>query len=229
MIKPNSSRAAGGIGIVLQLGAALGAGVILPSCKPVGERMEITETREVSRHAPPPASFVASPKRFRMEQESQESTTPRENPLAWVVPEGWTEAGADPTPGGMRLINLRFGSGGEGECYLSAMPGSAGGLEANINRWRGQMGLPALSADELAKLPKKPFLNREATYVSMDGDFKGVGATDATKGYRLVGLVQPAPEFTLFVKMTGPKELIEKNEAAFDQFIQSLSIKGVKP
>ena len=223
MIKRNSKRAATEIRIVLSWGAALGSAVLMLSCKPVGDHMEITETREVSKQAPPPAPFATSAERFRMQQEAPES--PRENPLTWVLPEGWSEAGEGASPGGMRLINLRFGASGEGECYLSAMPGSAGGLEANINRWRGQMGLPEYSADELAKLPKKPFLNREATYVSIDGDFKGVGATAATKGYRLVGLVQPAPEFTIFVKMTGPKDLIEKNEAAFDQFIQSISIK----
>lgn len=223
MIKPNSKRAAVGIRIVLSWGAALGCAVLLPSCKPVGEHMEITEAREVSKQTPPPAPPATSAERFRMQQEAAEA--PRDNPLTWVVPEGWSEAGEDASPGGMRLISLRFGAGGEGECYLSAMPGSAGGLEANINRWRGQMGLPDYSAEELAKLPRKSFLNREATYVNFDGDFKPVGAADATKGFRLVGLVQTAPEFTLFVKMTGPKELIARNEVAFDEFIQSISVK----
>jgi hypothetical protein len=223
MIKPNSKRAAAGIRIVLSWGGALGSAVLLLSCKPVGDHMEITETREVSKQAPPPAPSATSAERFRMQQEAPES--PRENPLTWVLPEGWSEAGEGASPGGMRLIDLRFGAGGEGECYLSALPGSAGGLEANINRWRGQMALPAYSAEELAKLPKKSFLNREATFVNFDGDFKPVGAVEATKGFRLVGLVQAAPEFTLFVKMTGPKDLIAKNEVAFDQFVQSISLK----
>jgi len=223
MIKPNSKRAAGGIRRVLSWGAALGCAVLLPSCKPLGERMEITETRQVSKQAPPPAPPATSAERFRMQQEAHDA--PRENPLTWVVPEGWSEGGEDTSPGGMRLINLRFGAGGEGECYLSALPGSAGGLEANINRWRGQMGLPDYSAEEMAKLPKRSFLNREATYVSFDGDFKRVGATEAAKGFRLVGLVQAAPEFTIFVKMTGPKDLIARNEGAFDEFVRSISIK----
>jgi hypothetical protein len=85
------------------------------------------------------------------------------------------------------------------------------------------MGLPELSAEEMAKLPTKKFLNREATLVKMDGNFKGVGATEASKDFRMIGLVQAAPDFTIFVKMTGPKELVEKNEAAFDEFVQSIS------
>lgn len=223
MIKPNSRRAAIGFRIVFSGGAALGCAVLLPSCERLSDRMEITEKRELSKQAPPPGPPATSAERFRMQQEAPEA--PRENPLTWVVPEGWSEAGEDASPGGMRLINLRFGEGGEGECYLSALPGAAGGMEANINRWRGQMGLPEYSAEELAKLPKKTFLNREATYVNFDGDFKRVGAVEAEKGFRLVGLVQAAPEFTIFVKMTGPKELLARNEGAFDEFVRSISIK----
>lgn len=186
--------------------------------------MEITETREVSVLSPPPSPAATSAERFRMQQEAPEAR--QENPLTWVVPKGWSEVEEGASPGGMRLINLRFGAGGEeGECYLSALPGSAGGLEANINRWRAQMGLPDYTAEELSKLPTKSFLNREATYVKFDGDFKRMGAAEAAKGYRLVGLVQAAPEFTIFVKMTGPKDLVARNEAAFDEFVRSISVK----
>lgn len=223
MIIRIGDRAANGIGIVVKSGAALGCVGFLTCCKPAGERVEITETRELSRHAPPLRPAAGSAERFRTEAEPPAAS--QENPLTWTVPEGWTDGGHGSSHGGMRLIDLHFGADGEGECYLSAMPGSAGGLEANINRWRAQMGLAEYSADELANLPKRPFLNREASYVAFDGDFKPVGATESTKGYRLVGLIQPAPEFTLFVKMTGPKALVEKNEAAFQQFVDSISIK----
>lgn len=204
------------------VGAALAG---LASCKRITERMEITETRELSSHSAPAQPMVSSAVRFFDNQ--PDPAAPKENPLSWATPEGWKESPADAasTMGGMRLINLSFGPNGEGECYLSAMPGTAGGLEANVNRWRTQMGLPAFTPEELAKLPTKKFLNRDSTFVSFDGDFKGMGEAEAKKGYRLVGLVQPAPEFTLFVKMTGPKELVAANEAAFDQFCQSISIK----
>lgn len=196
----------------------------LTSCKKLDERMEIKESRDVSEHSIMPKALASSQERFYDTQQNQPPAA-QENPLTWATPEGWSAAPEGSSPGGMRLIDLRFGPNGEGECYLSAMPGKAGGLEANVNRWRTQMGQPPYSADELTKLPKKPFLNRDSTFVKFDGDFKGVGATEARKGYQLLGLVQEAPEFTLFVKMTGPKEVIEKNEAAFDQFCQSISIK----
>jgi hypothetical protein len=200
----------------------------LASCKRLSERMEITETREISKFEPKVQGGVPSATRFYDDKPaSGESQAPQTKlPLTWDTPAGWKEAPTDASSGmaGMRLINLAFGPNGEGECYLSAMPGAAGGLAANVNRWRAQMSLAPMTDEELGKLPKRTFLGREATYVSFEGDFKGMGAAEAKTGYRLIGLVQPAPEFTLFVKMTGPKDLVTANEVAFEQFSQSISV-----
>lgn len=197
------------------------------SCKRLEERMPIEETREVSSHARKPAVDIPSATRFYddapaqgQEQEESQRANVRDF-LTWTVPEGWSESDK-PDPSGMRLLDLRFGPNQEGECYISFMPGTAGGLEANVNRWRTQMGQPPYTAEEIAKLEKKPFLNREAAYVAFDGDFKGFGAEKAQSSYRLLGLVHSADKFTIFVKLTGPKALVEQNTAAFDAFCQSI-------
>jgi len=109
------------------------------------------------------------------------------------------------------------------------MPGAGGGVEANVNRWRTQMAQPAYTADEIAGLPKKPFFNREATYVAFDGDFKSFGAEEARTGYRLLGLIHSTEQATIFVKLTGPKALVEQNTAAFEAFCQSIKPNVPKP
>jgi hypothetical protein len=217
-----------GTGISISIRACVGLGftaMALVSSKPLDERMEITETRQISEFTPAAQADVPDYVRFRLDPPPR----PAEPQLAftWDTPMGWKEAPIDPASpmAGMRLINLSFGPNGEGECYLSMMPGEAGGLEANINRWRKQMGLPDFTPEEFAKLTSKKLFGRDSTFVSFDGDFKGMGAEAAKKGYRLLGLVQPTPQFTLFVKMTGPKDLVAANEAAFDQFCQSIDIK----
>jgi hypothetical protein len=199
-------------------------GLCLSSCKRLDERMEITGKREISSYSTAPKPLASSPERF-YDSQPTEPAVPQGNPLTWVTPPGWQEVAPGSAAGSMRLIDMRIGEKGEGECYLSAIPGNAGGLDANVNRWRGQMGQTPLTPDELGRLPKKTFLGRDAVFVEIEGDFKGMGATEAQKGYRMVGLVQQAPEFTLFVKMTGPKELILQQQGAFDQFCQSISIK----
>jgi hypothetical protein len=196
----------------------------LGSCKRLPEKMEITGARTVSSRAPSAAPIMSSAARFADDEQGDTASPPQKSPLTWTTPEGWREAAPDPSSAGMRLINLKFGPDGEGECYLSAMPGAAGGVKANVDRWRAQMGLPPLTDAEVEALPKRPFLNREASYVKLDGDFKPVGAETPLKGYRLIGLLQAAPEFTLFVKLTGPKALVEQNEQAFAKFIESIGI-----
>jgi hypothetical protein len=197
---------------------------LLASCNPLDEKEPITETREISKLARPAAVDVPAAKRFydnTPETPPEDPNASREHPLVWTTPEGWTEK----PPGQMRLIDMSFGPGGEGECYVSAMPGAAGGLAANINRWRGQVGQPPLSDEEIDKLPRKMFLGAPAHFVSADGDFKNVGEETSRTGYRLLGLIHQAPDLTLFVKMTGPQALVEQNTAAFEAFCQSVQFR----
>lgn len=203
--------------------ALLACSLFMTSCDRLQEREAITETRDISSHAPKPHADIPSSTRFyddAKEQPQQQRPNFREL-LTWTLPEGWKES-ATPDPMGMRLLDLRFGPNQEGECYISLMPGPAGGLEANVNRWRTQMGQTPYTADEIAKLPKKPFFNRDATFVAFDGDFKGFGAEAAKTGYRMLGLIHSADQATIFVKLTGPKALVEQNTAAFDAFCQSI-------
>lgn len=195
---------------------------LLSSCHRLEEREAITESREISRHAAKAHANIPSSTRFYDDQKEEPQERPNfRNLLTWTIPEGWSES-ATPDATGMRLLDLRFGPNQEGECYISLMPGSAGGLEANVNRWRSQMGQPPYTSDEIAKLEKKPFFNRDAAYLAFDGDFKGFGVESAKTGYRLLGLIHSAEQATIFVKLTGPKALVEQNTAAFDSFTQSI-------
>ncbi|HEY1050390.1 MAG TPA: hypothetical protein VGE39_11565 [Prosthecobacter sp.] len=202
--------------------AVLACSLLAVSCKRLEERVAITETREVSTYARKPAVDIPSSTRFYDDaQEQPQQRTNFRDLLTWTVPEGWSES-ATPDASGMRLVDLRFGPNQEGECYISLMPGPAGGLEANVNRWRTQMGQTPYTPEDIARLEKKPFFNRDATYVAFDGDFKGFGAEQAQTGYRLLGLIHSAEQATIFVKLTGPKSLVEQNTAAFDAFCQSI-------
>lgn len=202
--------------------ALLACSLFMTSCDRLQEREAITESREISTYAAKPHADIPSSTRFYDDAKEQQQGRPNyRDLLTWTVPEGWSES-ATPDSMGMRLLDLRFGPNQEGECYISLMPGPAGGLEANVNRWRTQMGQTPYTAEEIAALPKKPFFNRDATFVAFDGDFKGFGAEAAKTGYRLLGLIHSAEQATIFVKLTGPKALVEQNAAAFDAFCQSI-------
>ncbi len=140
--------------------------------------------------------------------------------LKWDTPEGWSEAPAS----SMRDVNLSFGPDGIGECYVARLPGAAGGLESNINRWRKQMGQADLSAEEIAALPKVDIFGVPASLVSIDGSFTGMGGSATIDDARMLGAVLMTPNGALFVKMTGPKDLVVANRKAFEDFTASLSL-----
>lgn len=141
--------------------------------------------------------------------------------LTYDTPEGWTEK-----PGStMRDINFSIGENGEAECYVARLPGAGGGLLANVNRWRAQMGADPLTEEQVAALPTKPLFGQQASFVTVDGSYTpGMGSSETFQNYRLLGLILASDAGAVFVKMTGPKDLITKNEAAFDQFTQSIDV-----
>jgi len=77
--------------------------------------------------------------------------------LAWDLPKGWTEARA----GGMRLATLKPPVTGKIDVSVIVLPGTAGGELANVNRWRGQIGLQPV--DEAGRAQGYRGVARDAT------------------------------------------------------------------
>ncbi|MGK0188231.1 MAG: hypothetical protein ACI9R3_004023 [Verrucomicrobiales bacterium] len=198
------------------------------------DRMVIEESRKRFAGEADPEFGLTAKQRFLKEGAAADggsggmiadSDAPAKNPFRWVAPDGWGEKAASR----MRLINLSFGPNDEGECYLTALPGEAGGIPSNVNRWRGQMGLEDLTNDEIDALPEKPLLQLAAKFIDLKGDFGGMSfpgapASDKKSNYRMLGLIQQQSPFTFFVKMTGPAEIVAANEEAFFTFCQSITI-----
>lgn len=83
------------------------------------------------------------------EQPAAETSTPtrRDDGFPWSVPESWT---LDETPRQMRIATyMAPTTTGDQEIAVTRFPGRVGGELANINRWRGQMGLAPISETEL--------------------------------------------------------------------------------
>ncbi len=141
--------------------------------------------------------------------------------LVWDVPEGWSEA----APRQMRVVTLLPDGASDTECYVTRLPGGAGGVLANINRWRGQLGLSPLSDDDLAGLERRPMLDAEGVVVDLAGDFKGMSGS-SVEGAGLLGLLCLLPDSMVFVKMTGPREEVDAQRERFFDFCGSLAYEG---
>jgi hypothetical protein len=127
--------------------------------------------------------------------------------LTWKAPQGWTQGG----PKQMRLVTFTPDGKPGVECYVALLGGKAGGLEANVNRWRQQLSLAPLSADAIAALPTVQVLGRAAPLVEVDGGKLG-----------MYGLVCELGEQTVFVKMTGPMDSLRAEKDRFVEFCKSL-------
>ncbi len=106
------------------------------------------------------------------------------------------------------------------ECVATVLTGEAGGVFPNLNRWRGQLGLPALTDEESAALVLLDLLGSQAVYMECTG--APVGPASTSGDYMLLGLVCPLPAYTVFVKMTGPAEEISEEKEHFMAFVKSL-------
>lgn len=136
----------------------------------------------------------------------------------FATPTGWTKQKSDT----MRLVNLRPADDPSMDCYLAI---AKGGVLMNVNRWRGQFGQPAIDEAGLVKLPTLPLFGFPAVRVEVEGDFTTMGG-EKREGFALLGLVAEASGQQIFVKMTGPKEAVERERGGFVAFATSLHWKG---
>jgi hypothetical protein len=136
--------------------------------------------------------------------------------LSWTKPEGWNEA----PPGQMRAasFNVKADDGKQADVSVIPLPGAAGGDLANVNRWRGQVGLAPLSAEELAKTAETvEIAGQPAQLYDVAGAASGSG--DPT---RILGVIQQRDGMAWFFKMTGNDPLVAKEKSAFVAFLKSV-------
>lgn len=163
---------------------------------------------------------MGDPSRAGRPHRSGSSTPLHASSFGWELPPGWSEL--PPTP--MRQAN--FGLSGRAECYLTILPGQAGGVLANLNRWRGQLGLEALT--DLSDLETAEFLGASAYRVDLQGEYRGMGAAPEPD-FRLVGLISEQAGKTVFLKMVGPQAELTRELEHFASLARSLHVTANEP
>lgn len=211
----------------ISLAAITALPLFLASCSQpaVQEIPVVREPGEPRREAPPKLNTA---QRLDMKAMGMAADDAAADALGGItfhheMPEGWEAVPKTE----LRQVNLRMTETPEAECYFTLLPGGGGGVAANLNRWRGQMGQDPLSPEAIAALPTKPMFGQEGTFILIDGAYSGMG-TEAKEDYRMYGLIlshtdaQTGREQAFFLKMTGPRDVLEGQEKAFDQIAQTL-------
>lgn len=129
--------------------------------------------------------------------------------FTFTVPSGWEE---HPSPSAGRVFEFRAGA--SVVVTLSVLPGAAGGLVANVNRWRAQAGLDPLSPEDAGREVRSfAFLDREGHWVEC------AGARQA-----IVCVFSLGPPSSVFLKMMGPPAEVAGQKTAFEAFARSLKM-----
>ncbi len=129
--------------------------------------------------------------------------------LAWSVPEGWSEAPARP----FRVVTFQSAEHPGLECFITLLAGDGGGLEANVERWRGQVGGEGAPADVVERR-ELTLLGGPGTLVALQARGPGAGA--------LLGALRRLDGRALFVKLTGPQEALDAERERFLALCASL-------
>ena len=124
----------------------------------------------------------------------------------WKTPASWKEE----APGAMQEAKFAAASG-KAVVTISIFPGETGGLRANVDRWRRQIGLGPISDEELPKVQTPLDLpGATATVVDMNG-----------KEQRLVVALVVRGESSWFFKLLGEPAAVESEKKAFLEFVKT--------
>lgn len=136
--------------------------------------------------------------------------------LAWTTPHGWTEV----PPSEMRVASFKVAgaSGKQADVSIVPLGGMGGGDSANVNRWRGQVGLQAAPDDELQKSAEDVEAGGQPAQL-----YDMAGQNSTGESIRIIAAIQHRDGTSWFFKMTGDADLVEQQKATFISFLKSLS------
>ena len=94
-------------------------------------------------------------------------------------------------------------------------------MSANIERWRGKVGLEAQKSDEE--------MRKSLLWLKVDGektpyvDLANPGKSDAD---RILGVVAERGPVTWFFKLQGPPDQVGQRKSEFEAFVESVKFGG---
>ena len=155
--------------------------------------------------APAPTAPMVAPASMKAEAASFDA------PKWAKLPAGWSVGPENSMRKATWIVTGPNGS--SAEIAVTVFPGNVGGLTANVNRWRGQVGLSPASADEIAASAKAGKVGGIDSQRFMMTSPDGKTALDA--------FMTPKDGATWFFKMKGDTAAVEANAASFATFLSA--------
>lgn len=171
------------------------------------------ETSLVSRQRNIFLQFLRSVRIVTPESRKEHVTSP-----SWKIPKNWEE---QPTRA-MRKASflVRGPNHTQADISITSLSGSAGGVLANVNRWRTQINLPPLTEKTLPnQIRHIPLREQQILWVNMLGTQSLSGKTERV---RILAAILPHHHETWFFKITGDDSLVSSQEKTFLDFLKTI-------
>lgn len=137
--------------------------------------------------------------------------------IQYTKPENWLPLPEDAS--GIRFVGFQITEGDRSvQITITPLSAQSGSLVANVNRWRGQIGLPEVSEMQLQRdLQETAVAGKRCPYVDL------IGAESAMPNrLRLIAVVARYGEWIWYFKMMGDPELVEQQQSSFKTFLRSV-------
>jgi hypothetical protein len=148
------------------------------------------------------------------------NTSADDKPM-WTVPTGWRSGPLEEFLAAKYIIPGTDGT--QAAVNVAVLTGNGGGLLPNVNRWRGQMGLAPVTAENLTNTATMDVTGSKATLIDMSGTDERTG-----KPERLIGVVLPLDGQTWFYKLMGDPEIVAQQKSALVKFVESAKYPGAR-
>lgn len=170
----------------------------------------------------PEAAPLSSAQSAATEASHSESGEKVFDGIQFDVPVGWQQIPLSPAQQGMISASFQIPKAGpDVKLTLSSV---GGGIDANLQRWRGQFQLPP-GEEPLQKTVRVDDV--EAIWLDLRGTFDTGPALNGTAeaGMRMIGVAIPRSPRDFYLKLTGPREQLLKAEPEFEAFLKSARFK----
>jgi hypothetical protein len=149
--------------------------------------------------------------------------------LTYTTPSGWKTL---PAASSMRVAEFSLpradGDAEDAQLVIYYFGGQGGSVQANLQRWLGQMQQPDGKPSSVAARKQTRAVNGLAvTLIDVSGTYVAETAPGATTrnnkpGFRLRAGVVETPSGPYYIKLTGPAKTVAKWDEAFTEFVGSL-------
>ena len=132
-----------------------------------------------------------------------DSTIHDSTAATWQIPAHWKEQSASKMV--VKNFTVSDEKVGKATLTITSFPGQVGGALANVNRWRAQIGLKAITEAEL------PSMTKTVDVAGGKGTLVDITGKDAS-GHptRLAAVMAPRSEATWFYKLLGDSSEVER-------------------